>query len=29
MVVIDSDAIGPMKKMFAGPDGGAQLYKPH
>jgi acetolactate synthase-1/2/3 large subunit len=29
MVVIDSDAIGPMKKIFAGPDGGAQLYKPH
>jgi acetolactate synthase-1/2/3 large subunit len=29
MVVIDSDAIGPMKKIFAGPDGGAHLYKPH
>jgi len=29
MVVIDSDAIGPMKKIFSGPDGGAQLYKPH
>jgi acetolactate synthase-1/2/3 large subunit len=29
MVVINSDAIGPMKKIFAGPDGGAQLYKPH
>jgi acetolactate synthase-1/2/3 large subunit len=29
MVVVDSDAIGPMKKIFAGPDGGAQLYKPH
>ena len=29
MVVIDSDAIGPMRKIFAGPDGGAQLYKPH
>jgi acetolactate synthase-1/2/3 large subunit len=29
MVVIDCDAIGPMKKIFAGPDGGAQLYKPH
>jgi acetolactate synthase-1/2/3 large subunit len=29
MVVIDSDSIGPMKKIFAGPDGGAQLYKPH
>jgi acetolactate synthase-1/2/3 large subunit len=29
MVVVDSDAIGPMKKIFAGPDGGAHLYKPH
>jgi acetolactate synthase I/II/III large subunit len=29
LIVIDSDAIGPMKKIFAGPDGGAQLYKPH
>lgn len=29
MVVVDSDAIGPMKKIFAGPDGGAALYKPH
>jgi len=29
MVVIDSNAIGPMKKIFAGPDGGAALYKPH
>lgn len=29
MVVVDSNAIGPMKKVFAGPDGGAQLYKPH
>jgi acetolactate synthase-1/2/3 large subunit len=29
MIVVDSDAIGPMKKIFAGPDGGAQLYKPH
>jgi acetolactate synthase-1/2/3 large subunit len=29
MVVVDSDSIGPMKKIFAGPDGGAQLYKPH
>src|SRR5262249_41806272 len=29
MVVVDSDAIGPMKKVFSGPDGGAQLYKPH
>src|SRR5262249_24623905 len=24
MIVVDSDAIGPMKKIFAGPDGGAQ-----
>jgi acetolactate synthase-1/2/3 large subunit len=29
MVVVDSNAIGPMKKIFAGPDGGVQLYKPH
>ena len=29
MIVIDSAAIGPMRKIFAGPDGGAQLYKPH
>jgi acetolactate synthase-1/2/3 large subunit len=29
MVVVDCDAIGPMRKVFAGPDGGAQLYKPH
>lgn len=29
MVVIDSDAIGPMAKIFAGPEGGAHLYKPH
>jgi acetolactate synthase-1/2/3 large subunit len=29
MVVVDSEAIGPMKKIFAGPDGGAALYKPH
>jgi acetolactate synthase-1/2/3 large subunit len=29
VVVVDSDAIGPMKKIFAGPDGGAQLYEPH
>jgi acetolactate synthase-1/2/3 large subunit len=29
LIVIDSNAIGPMKKIFAGPDGGAQLYKPH
>ena len=28
-VVVDSDAIGPMKTIFAGPEGGAQLYKPH
>jgi acetolactate synthase-1/2/3 large subunit len=28
-VVVDSNAIGPMKKIFAGPDGGAALYKPH
>jgi acetolactate synthase-1/2/3 large subunit len=29
IVVVDSNAIGPMKKIFAGPDGGAALYKPH
>jgi len=29
MIVVDSDAIGPMKKIFAGPEGGAALYKPH
>jgi hypothetical protein len=29
MLVVDSNAIGPMKKIFAGPDGGAALYKPH
>jgi len=29
MVVVDSNAIGPMKTIFAGPDGGAALYKPH
>jgi acetolactate synthase-1/2/3 large subunit len=29
MIVIDSNSIGPMKKIFAGPDGGAALYKPH
>lgn len=29
MIVVDSNAIGPMKKIFAGPDGGVQLYKPH
>ena len=29
MLVVDSNAIGPMKKIFAGPDGGAGLYKPH
>jgi acetolactate synthase-1/2/3 large subunit len=29
VVVVDSNAIGPMKKIFAGPDGGAALYKPH
>lgn len=29
MVVVDSNAIGPMKQIFAGPDGGAALYKPH
>jgi acetolactate synthase-1/2/3 large subunit len=29
VVVVDSNSIGPMKKVFAGPDGGAALYKPH
>jgi len=29
MIVIDSGAIGPMKKIFAGTEGGAALYKPH
>ena len=29
MVVVDSNSIGPMKKIFAGPDGGAALYQPH
>jgi acetolactate synthase I/II/III large subunit len=29
LIVVDSNAIGPMKKIFAGPDGGAALYKPH
>ena len=29
MIVVDSDAIGPMKEIFAGPDGGAALYRPH
>jgi acetolactate synthase-1/2/3 large subunit len=29
MIVVDSNSIGPMKKIFAGPDGGAALYKPH
>ena len=29
MIVVDSNAIGPMKKIFAGPEGGAALYKPH
>jgi acetolactate synthase-1/2/3 large subunit len=29
MIVVDSNAIGPMKTIFAGPDGGAALYKPH
>jgi acetolactate synthase I/II/III large subunit len=29
MIVVDSVSIGPMKKIFAGPDGGAALYKPH
>jgi acetolactate synthase-1/2/3 large subunit len=29
MVVVDSNSIGPMKKIFAGPDGGVALYKPH
>ncbi len=29
MVVVDSNSIGPMKKIFADPEGGAALYKPH
>lgn len=29
MIVVDSNAIGPMRKIFAGPDGGAALYRPH
>ncbi|PYS51771.1 MAG: thiamine pyrophosphate-binding protein [Acidobacteria bacterium] len=29
MVVVESNAIGPMTKIFAGPEGGAQLYRPH
>jgi len=29
MIVVDSNSIGPMKTIFAGPDGGAALYKPH
>jgi acetolactate synthase-1/2/3 large subunit len=29
MIVVDSNAIGPMKQVFAGPDGGVDLYKPH
>jgi acetolactate synthase-1/2/3 large subunit len=29
MIVVDSNSIGLMKKIFAGPDGGAALYKPH
>jgi acetolactate synthase-1/2/3 large subunit len=29
IVVVDSNSIGAMKKIFAGPDGGAALYKPH
>ena len=29
MIVVDSNSIGPMKKIFAGPEGGAALYKPH
>jgi acetolactate synthase I/II/III large subunit len=29
MVVVDSNAIGPMKTIFAGPEGGAALYQPH
>jgi acetolactate synthase-1/2/3 large subunit len=29
IIVVDSLAIGPMNKIFAGPDGGAALYKPH
>jgi acetolactate synthase-1/2/3 large subunit len=29
MIVVDSNSIGPMRQIFAGPDGGAALYKPH
>jgi acetolactate synthase-1/2/3 large subunit len=29
MIVVDSNAIGPMKQIFAGPEGGAGLYQPH
>jgi acetolactate synthase-1/2/3 large subunit len=29
LIVVDSNSIGPMKTIFAGPDGGAALYKPH
>jgi acetolactate synthase-1/2/3 large subunit len=29
MIVVDSNSIGPMREIFAGPDGGAALYKPH
>src|SRR5215471_9823697 len=29
MIVVDCNAIGPMKTIFAGPDGGVALYKPH
>ena len=29
MIVVDSNSIGPMKQIFAGPEGGAALYKPH
>jgi acetolactate synthase-1/2/3 large subunit len=29
LIVVNSNSIGPMKRIFAGPDGGAALYKPH
>jgi hypothetical protein len=29
MIVVDSNLIGPTREIFAGPDGGAALYKPH
>jgi acetolactate synthase-1/2/3 large subunit len=29
MIVVDSNAIGPMKRIFAGPEGDAPLYKAH